>query len=114
MSLCCKHKHFYQVQGQLAICEKEYCDFICWTPQGIHVERILPDRAHFAEIKLFLEAFFIKVILPILLTGKRHRDNIVEATTRKSQETSRYCWCEGEEAGQMVACDNSNCKCNDR
>ena len=30
-----KHKYYYQIQGQLAVLERDYCDFVCWTPQAI-------------------------------------------------------------------------------
>lgn len=32
------HEYFIQVQGQLAICDRDYCDFVCWTSQGMHIE----------------------------------------------------------------------------
>ena len=32
--------YYYQVQGQLAVCMKSYCDFVCWTTKSIHIERI--------------------------------------------------------------------------
>ena len=35
-----KHNYYFQVQGQLAIFERTYCDFACWTLQGLHIERI--------------------------------------------------------------------------
>lgn len=28
------HDYFYQVQCQLAVCEKPYCDFVCWTKKA--------------------------------------------------------------------------------
>ena len=34
------HDYFYQVQSQLAICDLEFCDFICWTPLGMPCECI--------------------------------------------------------------------------
>lgn len=37
------HNYFIQIQGQMVICQKEYCDFVCWTRQGIHIERISYD-----------------------------------------------------------------------
>ena len=37
------HEHYYQVQGQMAIWNKEYCDFVCWTSSG--VARPGPTRA---------------------------------------------------------------------
>ena len=42
MHLCHNHKCFYQIQGQLAICEKKYCDFVCWTSG---VATVGPSRA---------------------------------------------------------------------
>ena len=32
------HDYYRQVQGQMAICECSYCDFVCWTPHGMHIE----------------------------------------------------------------------------
>ena len=63
------HKYYRQIQGQLAICEKEYCDFICWTPHGMHTEHILPEDSYLNETIPQLDAFFVKVLLPLLLTG---------------------------------------------
>ncbi len=34
------HKYFYQVQGQMAVCQRSWCDFVIWTPSSITVERI--------------------------------------------------------------------------
>ena len=38
------HKYFYQIQGELAIMEKPWCDFIVWTEGGILTERIHSDK----------------------------------------------------------------------
>ena len=51
------HEYYYQVQGQLSVCEKDYCDFVCWTPKGIHVERITQDPEHFKQTKTALDYF---------------------------------------------------------
>lgn len=32
------HDYFFQMQGQLAILERSFCDFVCWTPHGLHIE----------------------------------------------------------------------------
>ena len=29
---CTSHEYYKQVQGQLEICNRAYCDFACWTP----------------------------------------------------------------------------------
>ena len=38
------HRHFFQVQMQLFAANKSYCDFVVWSPEGLFVERIYPDR----------------------------------------------------------------------
>ena len=35
-----KHNYHYQVQGQLAITDLPWYDFIIWTPQGMSVQRM--------------------------------------------------------------------------
>ena len=37
------HPYYYQVQAQLGVCNKKYCDFYFWTKQDFHYERIYPD-----------------------------------------------------------------------
>ena len=38
------HRHYFQVQMQLFVTNKMYCDFVVWSPEGLFVERIYPDR----------------------------------------------------------------------
>ena len=33
-----KHAYFYQVQGSLAVTGKEWCQFVLWTPKGLHLQ----------------------------------------------------------------------------
>ena len=37
------HNYYYQIQGQLAITQLPWCDFVVWTPHGISIERIERD-----------------------------------------------------------------------
>ena len=37
------HAYYYQVQCQIFVCEKDYCDFVVWTEVDYHYERIEPD-----------------------------------------------------------------------
>lgn len=34
------HPYYCQIQGQLAICDRPWCDFVVYTPKGLSVERI--------------------------------------------------------------------------
>ena len=62
-----KHSHPYysQVQGQMAITERHWCDFIVYTKKGIHVERIDFD-AEFWTDKLLpkLKDFYDSCLAP--------------------------------------------------
>ena len=57
------HDYYIQIQGQMAICKKDYCDFVCWTPKGVHVERIAFDASVFSRIKPSLDHYFQSVEL---------------------------------------------------
>ena len=39
-----QHHYYYQVQGQMAICSKKWCDFVVYTNNGISIERIQFDE----------------------------------------------------------------------
>ena len=68
MSLSHPHEYYTQVQGQLAVCQRLFCDFVCWTPCGMHVERIDYDPTYFSELKQKLDKFYYTAVLPELLT----------------------------------------------
>ena len=37
------HLFFFQVQCQMLCSRRNYCDFVAWMEDDIHVERIYPD-----------------------------------------------------------------------
>lgn len=113
ISLCHEHDYYYQVQGQLAICCKDFCDFVVWTPKGMHIEQIARDESFFGDLKPYLDnyMYFMKILLPVILTGSIE---YVIPSARSSQTldttTGRvYCTCGGPEEGRMIACDNDDC-----
>lgn len=70
VSLSQSHQYYDQVQAQLSICKVQYCDFICWTTQGIFIERIFQDENYLSERIPALKNFFCNYILPEILTQK--------------------------------------------
>ena len=108
-----KHDYYLQVQGQLTICNKKYTDFVCWMPHGMHVERIIRNVAALNAIRPSLDAFIRDMLLSRLLRGPSS-DKTKTPHSRISNVTSttgskRYCWCQQEEHGRMIACDNNDC-----
>ena len=67
--LSTSHEYYYQVQGQLGVTGRLFADFVCWTPQGLHIERIMYDPKFFDDMELKLRQFFIQVLLPRVLCG---------------------------------------------
>ena len=38
------HSYYYQLQMQLFMTGRQYCDFFVWCPQNFHLERVFPDK----------------------------------------------------------------------
>ena len=97
-----KHNYYKQVQGQLYLCNYAYCDFVCWTPVGLHVERIQKDPSIFLEMEPILTNFFLRCILPHVLRGG-------DFVSSEDVVDDVYCFCQRSAYGQMIACDNPSC-----
>lgn len=65
LQLSKKHSYFYQIQGQFAVCNCYYCDFVYWTPHG---ERIAWGESAWYQMQPRLQAFFVDVLLPKILS----------------------------------------------
>ena len=59
------HQYYDQVQGQMAICNMKYCDFVCWTTKGIFVEHINMDQSYFTTSVPTLKQFFHDFLLQL-------------------------------------------------
>ena len=61
-----KHTHHYyaQVQGQMAIGDRPWCDFVIYTSKGISIERINFDRKYWEENLQKLVTFYDNCIAP--------------------------------------------------
>lgn len=67
ITLSKKHAYFYQVQMQLFLSKRKYCDFVLWNPTDIKIIRVKPDNEFWINHLEKLELFFKKVILPELM-----------------------------------------------
>lgn len=64
------HDYYYQVQSQMAIWNRKYCDFVCWTTKGHVVIRVQHDEVFFEGFVGKCKQFFHKYVLPELMTRK--------------------------------------------
>lgn len=69
------HNYYYQVQGQLNICNKEKCYFMLWSPKGLLVEEIMRDEQFFTQSMIpKLKSFYFDIILKELVDSPISRD----------------------------------------
>ena len=89
------HQHKYdQVQGQIAICNVSYCDFIVWCPNDIFIERIKKDDDYLPKHLPRLERFFCDCLLPELLTHKFIQNKEPVKKVRSVADTeAKFCLC---------------------
>lgn len=54
----CPNRYFHQIQGQLELCNREFCDLVIWIPSDAAILRVTRDRAFFEdEMRPALDAF---------------------------------------------------------
>jgi len=68
------HHFFFQVQGQLHVTKRRYCQFALWTPKGLKVERIERDDEFWeANMEAKLERFYMNCLLPEIVDPRHTR-----------------------------------------
>ena len=59
------HDYYYQIQMQLLVTERNFCDFILYAKNGpVSIERIFRDEVLIDEISSVLSLFWMRVIAP--------------------------------------------------
>ena len=71
-----EHSYFYQIQAQLAICEKEYCDLVIWSEKSLLVKRIFPDPEFWKIILNKVNIFHKQIIMPELVAKYFSRSKV--------------------------------------
>ena len=123
------HKYFYQVQTQLLVTGRDYCDFVVWTEKEMMVERITSDVTLQKAMIEKSTSYFRNVILPELTGNLITRESMIrkepvaqmkpplEETTavvnsKTDTNSELICVCRRpykEEDGDVIGCDNENC-----
>lgn len=73
--LSTRHYIYYQIQGQLHITGREFCEFIVYANQKIHVQRIHSDNDFWrTEMEPLLTRFYNECVLPELVDSRLDRN----------------------------------------
>lgn len=84
------HNFFYQVQGQLHVTKRRYCQFTLWTPKGLKVERIERDDEFWnVNMKDKLERFYMDCLLPELVDPRHIRSMSIRNPTYIMEEQKK-------------------------
>lgn len=67
------HQYYFQVQGQMAISHRKWCDFFVWTLKGFSVERIDFDPIFWYSMLDKLNNFYISAVIPELWSERVKR-----------------------------------------
>ena len=73
LSLKCEHNYFHQVMGQMAITERNWCDFVVYTKKSISVQRIMFSEEWKQNILPKLRDFYQTAFVAELFTQRVKR-----------------------------------------
>ena len=73
MALSRSHKYYQQVQGEMAVCHRSWCDFVVWAKAGIFIECISFDELFWQNMLSSLKEFFRGALLPALVLRRVQR-----------------------------------------
>ncbi|KAL3854701.1 hypothetical protein ACJMK2_013959 [Sinanodonta woodiana] len=96
-----KDKPILDMQMQMFLSDRQYCDFYVWCPNDHHYERIHSK----CEMPELLCQYFSRrqVLSPIAVTNK-------EKMPISTQSDRKYCICGGDDdARKMIMCESENC-----
>ena len=73
------HKYYSQVQFQMSMCQKQFCDFVVFTEKGIFNKTIYYKSLYVRELTDRCTAFAFSHLLPSLIVKKMEgEDNEIE------------------------------------
>lgn len=61
------HTYYYQIQGQLAITDRDWCDLFVWSPSDHVTIRVSRNKTFWAKILPSLLSFYLEVLLPEII-----------------------------------------------
>ena len=58
---------YIQIQGQLGVCKRKWCDFVLFTKKGYEVDRIYFDKHIYEQIVRKCKTFYERYIIDALV-----------------------------------------------
>ena len=115
------YAYYYQVQTQMHVCKRKYCDFVVWSEnEGVLVDWVLVDAMFYNNTHNDQERFFKYGIL-LKITGKwlmrqpiSDKENVQTpmpsiAETDEEDYKKVWCYCSQPSRGEIIFCENDSC-----
>ena len=67
-----KHVYYAQVQGEMAILNVEWCDFVVFSNGVVVVDRIIADYTYWTELCETLDNFYVQHVVPEIFCLKKN------------------------------------------
>lgn len=104
-----KHRYYYQVQCQIHVTGVEYSDFVVWTNKDTFIKRIMPDAELWESGLKKAELFFLRTVLPELLSKWYSRvigpaKQSSESFSSESEDDGSWCFCQQAIEGSYFNC----------
>ena len=64
------HEYYFQIQGQMGVSGRRYCDFFVYTSSGYHLERIMFDDLFWQSLQSSLQRFWQSYVGPEVISPK--------------------------------------------
>ena len=58
------HTYYAQVQGEMAVLDVEWCDFVVFSNDAVVVDRIVADHDYWTDLLEKLEQFYLRHVIP--------------------------------------------------
>jgi len=70
------HAYYAQVQGEMAVLDVEWCDFVVFSNNTVVVDRIVADYDYWVDLQEKLEQFYLQHVIPEILSGKIFQEDV--------------------------------------
>ena len=108
------HMYYYQVQMQLFMTKRHFCDFFVWSPCDTYTERIYKDFELWETEAAKAKEFHSKCVMPELQSryfSRKFCKSLPLSTCSTSKSFVKFCICQkGDDGTKMIMCDNEKCE----
>ena len=104
------HSYYYQCQMQIFATKREFCDFVVWSSNELHVERLTLDEDLMASSISIAEKFWKLCVLPELLGKWFTCHKLPNCNVETEVDSGSWCFCKEDRGGGMIGCDGKSCE----